>query len=220
MLKVNYILIVLACFLFGASVQAATSMPAVSHDGLHLVQDTKLAAVYLRPGVDLKSFDKIALLEAHVAFRKNWQRGINNASATVNRVSDKDMQNIRDEVAKEFYRMFKKVLSEEGGHQMVDKGAEGVLIIRPAVVDLDVAAPDTMAAGMTRTFSATAGQMTLYMELYDGKTGQIIARVMDPAVLDSSFVQFRNRVTNRSDADRVIRRWAEALNKHLADLRA
>ena len=115
--------------------------------------------------------------------------------------------------------MFTKVLSEEGGHQMVTEGGEGVLVLRPAIINLDVTAPDTMDAGMTRTIASSAGAMTLYMELFDGKTGDIIARVVDPRVVDDQFAEIRNRVTNTADADRVLRRWASTLNSHLAEVK-
>lgn len=62
--------------------------------------------------------------------------------------------------------------------------------------------------------------MTLYMELYDGRTGDIIARVVDPEALGDDFWQVRNSVTNLADADRVLRRWATLLSDHLAAMKA
>jgi hypothetical protein len=53
---------------------AKADLPAASHDGLHLMPDTKLRAVYMKPGADLSQYDKVALLDAYVAFRKHWQR--------------------------------------------------------------------------------------------------------------------------------------------------
>ncbi len=81
--------------------------------------------------------------------------------------------------------------------------------------------PDTNSPGMTRTFAASAGQMTLYMELFDGKTGDIIARVIDTqAAGDGGFVQWRNRITNKADARRIMQRWAKLLNNHLAHIKS
>jgi cation transport regulator ChaC len=61
----------------------------------------------------------------------------------------------------------------------------------------------------------------LYMELYDGATGDIIARVIDAQAGNmGGFAEYLNRVTNTADADRILRRWAEALNKHLGDAEA
>lgn len=199
----------------------ADDYPEVTTDGLPRVPDTKVAAAYMKPGADLGEYDKIALLEAYVAFRKDWQRDYNReAMRAGGRISDDEMKEIRDALAEEFARIFTEELSNRGGHQMVAEGGDGVLIIRPAIVNLDITAPDTMSAGRSRTFTTSAGQMTLYMELYDGLTGDIIARIVDPKAIDDGFIQYSNRVTNKADADRLLRRWAQLLNDHLAEVKA
>jgi len=201
---------------------AHDKMPEVTHDGLHLQHNTKLRVVYLKPGADLSVYDKIALLDCYVAFKKNYKRDHNRDEPNLEmRINDKEMAKIRKEVAVEFNKVFTKALSTEGGHQMVTKGAAGVLILRPAIINLDVTAPDLMTAGMGQTFSASAGEMTLYMELYDGATGAIIGRVIDPEAAGiDGMTQVRNIVTNKADADRVLRRWAKILNDHLARVKA
>jgi hypothetical protein len=214
---------IVACLVFAlaaTTVFAKADFPAVSHDGLHLMSDTKLRAVYMKPGADLSEYDKIALLDTYVAFRKNWQRKHNEDETFDQRVSDKDMKEIRDRVSKAFAEEFTKVLSTEGGHQIVKDAGYGVLILRPAIINLDVTAPDLMTAGMSQTFVASAGSMTLYLELYDGKTQAIIARIIDPEAAENvGIAQVANSVTNTADFDRVVRRWAELLNKHLAQLK-
>tara|TARA_R110001592_G_scaffold337300_1_gene623688 strand:- start:302738 stop:303514 length:777 start_codon:yes stop_codon:yes gene_type:complete len=198
---------------------AENSLPEVSHDGLHLMKNTKLRAVYMKPGANLDEYDKVALLACYVAFQKNWQRNYNDQSMDLmDRVTDEDMKNIRDSLAKEFNKVFTQVLTE-GGHQMVTEGGSGVLIIQPAIVNLEVTAPDTMSPGEA-TISANAGQMTLYMQLHDGKTGDIIARIIDPEAVGGDFAEIRNSVTNMADAERVLRRWATILNGHLEDVTA
>ena len=218
---VKKLLLPLVALLAATTGFASDDFPAVSHDGLHLMPDTKLRAVYMKPGADLSQYDKIALLDTYVAFRKNWQRDHNDEEPFDMRVSDKDMKDIRDRVSREFAREMTKVLSTEGGHQMVTGGGSGVLILRPAIINLDITAPDIMSPGMSQTYVASAGSMTLYLELYDGKTGSIIARIIDPEAADNAGIaQVANRVSNTADFDRVVRRWAEILNKHMAQLKS
>ena len=206
-----------ALLVLQGAAQADEQLPQVSHDGLHLLKGTKVRAVYMKPGADLKEYNKIALLDTYVAFRKNWQRDHNrDAVGLADRVSDKDMQRIRQELAAEFRKVFTKELSEKGGHEVVTTAGSGVLILRPAIINLDVTAPDLMEPGITRTFAADAGQMTLYLELYDSKTQDIIARVIDPEVVGDDLVHVTNSVTNRADVDRLLRRWADLLNAQLA----
>lgn len=193
--------------------------PATSPDGLVLMSQKELRAVYMKPGADLSQYDKIALLDTYVSFAKNWERDYNESASFENRVSDKDMQQIRDNVAKEFAREMTKVLSTEDGHQLVTTGGTGVLILRPAIINLEVTAPDLMTPGMSETFVASAGSMTLYLELYDGKTGDIIARIIDPEAADNGgMAEISDRVTNTADFDRIVKRWAQILNTHLAHI--
>ena len=217
---INKIAIFLLLVVAATTVAAKTSFPAVSHDGLHLMPDTKLRAVYMKPGADLSEYDKIALLATYVAFRKNWQREHNEDETFDQRINAKQMKEITDRVSKEFNKEFTKVLSTKGGHQIVKDAGEGVLILRPAIINLDVTAPDLMTAGMSETAVASAGSATLYLELYDGKTQAIIARIIDPEAADNGgLAEVANSVTNTADFDRIVRRWAEILNRHLAQVK-
>lgn len=205
---------VILSMLLATTLLAEDSLPEVSHDGLHLMKGTKLRAVYMKPGANLNEYDKVALLACYVAFQKNWQRNYNDQTLDLmNRISDQDMKKIRDELAQEFNKIFTEVLTKNG-HQVVTKGGSGVLIVQPAIVNLEITAPDTMSPGEA-TFSANAGQMTLYVQLYDGKTGDIIARIIDPEAVGDNFAEIRNSVTNLADAERVLRRWANILNDHM-----
>lgn len=58
--------------------------------------------------------------------------------------------------------------------------------------------------------------MTLYAELFDSATGDIIARVIDGKVSDrGGFAMDGSRMTNKVEADRIIRKWAVALRDNL-----
>jgi len=130
----NKLLVSLFLLMAATFATAKADFPAVSHDGLHLMPDTKLRAVYMKPGADLSEYDKIALLDTYVAFAKNWKRDHNEEETFDQRVSDKGMKKITDRVAKEFAREFTKVLSTEGGHQIVTDAGDGVLILRILIV--------------------------------------------------------------------------------------
>jgi hypothetical protein len=217
---VNFVRLVLL-FGFCSASMASDKLPEKSHDGLELQHGTEMFAVYARPGADLGEYDKIALLDAYVAFKKDWQREHNrNVMRPADRITDAEMNKIRQRLAEEFKEVFIKVLVEEGGHQLAEQGTSGTLVIRPAIINLDVTAPDQQTAGRDYTFAASAGSMTLYMELFDGRTGEIIYRVIDPeAALDRGQFQWANAVTNRAEADRILRKWAELLNSRLKSVK-
>ena len=120
------------------------------------------------------------------------------------------------DLSAEFLKVFTDELQNKGGYQVVTSGAEDVLVLRPAIMDLDVTAPDTMSAGRSYTLTESAGAMTLYLEVYDSVTSQILARAIDRETSRGmGRIQWANSVTNKQEADRVLRRWASALRSQL-----
>jgi len=82
-----------------------------------------------------------------------------------------------------------------------------------------VTAPDTMAPGRSRTYTANPGSMTLVMELRDSITGELLARAVDTrGGRATGTMTLTNRVTNTAEARRAIGVWASALRRALDDL--
>lgn len=79
------------------------------------------AASWASSGHNSQPWDnKIAMLECYVAFRKNWERDHNRDAIDLDtHVTNKEMKKIRERLANEFTKEFKKVLSTEGGHELV-----------------------------------------------------------------------------------------------------
>jgi len=198
--------------------QAQDGPGHTSHEGLKLVKKDRSTELYVRPGASLAQYNRVAILDCPVAFRKNWERDQNDeVMDPMNRVTKKDMDRIKAELSKEFIRIFTRELQDKGGYTVVDTGAEDVLILRPAIINLDVSAPDKMTPGMSETFTASALSMTLYLELYDSVTSQILARYIHADGDREGTVMVANRVTNKAAADRVMTRWADRLRKGLDD---
>ncbi|MEH6571232.1 MAG: DUF3313 family protein [Halioglobus sp.] len=206
--------------LFSVSAVAKDKLPETSHDGLKLQNDTKLAAVYLKPGESLEGYDKVTILDVYVAFKKNWQRNYNQDTMGLDgRVNDKDIVVIKKRLAGEFKTIFSRELQKKGGYEVVADAGQGVLLLRPAIVNLVVNAPDVNRAGMGRNFVASAGEMTLYLELFDSVSGDIIARVMDAqAAGNHGIAHMGGQVGNKAEFDRVLAGWADTLRKHLDSL--
>jgi hypothetical protein len=208
--------VVLAASFMTAQVFAADDLPETTPEGMVLLKDTKVRAAYAMPGASLDQYTKVALLDCYVAFRKDWERDYNRSATLQNRVSADDMERIKQALADEFKKIFTEELQEKGGYEIVDYTGDDVLIIRPALYDLDVTAPDTRTSGLNRTVVTSAGQMTLFMELYDSVSGSIIARIFDPQAADRGGIAMQaNSVTNRAEADRMLRKWARLLGDHL-----
>ena len=189
-------------------------LPEYTVEGLKRVPNPKnVAIVYAEPGATLEQYKRVYLVEPYVAFKKNWQRDQNRGGRL--KVSSGDMERIKTDVKKLFMELFTEELTG-GGYAMANERAEDVLIVKPAIIDLDVNAPDTMSAGRTTTFTTHAGSMTLYLELYDSETDDLLAKALDPtADRESTYMQWSTSVSNRAAARRMMKPWAEALRKGL-----
>jgi len=194
-------------------------LPDVNEDGLHRIPDSRMAIVYADPQADLSGYQKVQLLDAYVAFKKNWERDQRSRSADPLHVTSKDIEKIKNSLAEEFQTVFTKAL-EEGGYPVVGEAGDDVLLVRPAIINLDVAAPDTGRAGRSRTYVDSAGEMTLYVELYDSVTGDLIAKAIDRQEdRNSGFYTWSNRATNKAAADRILKGWADILLSALNEAR-
>ncbi|HSI53954.1 MAG: DUF3313 family protein [Ramlibacter sp.] len=190
---------------------------AVSPEGLKLVPNAKVQVLYLREGADFSGYDKFAILEAYVAFRKNWKRDQNSGSASAMRVTDSDMMRIKEGLAKQFKAVFVRELTAKGQKHVTAAGP-GVLILRPALVNLDITAPDTMTA-RSNTYSVSTGKVTLILEVYDSVSSELLARVVDTGVATDSIMMSRNGMSNKADSEAILKKWAVMLANGLAQAR-
>ena len=187
---------------------AATS----SKDGLELKVKTKSRLVYVRPGATFNQFNKVAILDPYVEFSKDWLREYNRSVNVSRQIKDSDLEKAKQSLSEQFKKVLTREL-EEGNYQVTESGGPGVLILRPALVNIAVSAPDLMTPGRTRVYAQSAGAMTLYLELWDEH--MILARVVDAQADRQAYGQLTSSVTNRAAADRIMRMWAEELRKKL-----
>ena len=207
------------CAVLSISVLAAEqNLPEVTVDGLHRVSGTEMAVVYAKPGVDLSQYNRIYLTTPQIAFTKNWLRTQN--SIPNQTVRTEDMQRIKTELAALFTEVFKQELQNNGGYVLVDGVAEDVLIVHPAIVDLNILSPDTPGTRGTRGAVASVGSMSLYMELIDSVTGDVMVKTFDNKYDRSrTRIQAPNRVRNEAAARDMLGEWAELLRLALDEAR-
>jgi hypothetical protein len=160
------------------------------------------------------------ILEPEVAFRRNWQRDVNRGvRSPAQRVTTQDVEGIKSQMSELFLEVFTQELAN-GGFEIVEEPGEDVLILRPAIINLDVTAPNTQSANRNRVYVANAGSASLFIELYDSLTGQILARAVDSrAARTSAGFQWATSVTNRSEARNALRTWARTLVDSLNEVR-
>lgn len=196
------------------SAQAEDSNP--QFDNLVAVEDAQVAVAYIDPNADFSEFKRAMILDTYVAFKSGWERDQRRGTRGT-RISANDMEQIKTRVSELFNSVFIEVLEENDGFEIVTEPDYDVVLIRAAIIDLDVTVPDTSSAGRSRTYSADSGAATLYIELFDSVSGQIIGRAFDrqAARNPGGMMRWTNRASNTADARRVFRGWASSLRGFL-----
>jgi len=203
-----------------SSALAKEAPPETTPEGLVLQKNTKSRVVYLKPGATFTQYNRVAILDPLVEFEKDWQKDYNKSRRSLEgRVSDADVERMKAGLAAEFKKVFTKELQDKGGYQVVNTAAPDVLVLRPALVNVKVNAPDLMTAGINATVVRSAGQMTLFLELWDSSTNTLLARVLDAAADNDAFAKQANRATNTQAADRILGDWAHELRVRLDEVK-
>ena len=201
-------------------VYAREAPPETTPEGLVLQKSTNSRVSYVKPGATFAQYNRVAILEPLVEIEKDWQKDYNSSRLGLEgRVTDKDIERMKTGLAAEFMKVFTRELQDKGGYQVVDTAAPDVLLLRPALLNVEVNAPDIMTAGINATVVRSAGQMTLFLELWDSQTNTLLARIMDAEADMDSFAKQANRVTNVQAADRILGSWAHELRVRLDEIK-
>lgn len=212
--------VALSSVFLGTAFAADKDLPETTPEGLTLVKNEKNRIVYAAEGFKPGDYTKVMILDAEVAFAKNWQRDYNrNALGLDGRVKDSDMARMKSKLAAELKKVFTETMAANG-HEVVTEAAADVIILRPAIINVVANAPDVRSGGISRTYVADAGQMTLYLELYDSVSGSLLAQILDQqrAKRTAPTVGYSNSATNLTAVDRILKDWAGELAGHFGEM--
>jgi len=213
------ILTLLVFSLLSSSAFAKSDPPETSIEGLTLVEKDRRGEIYADPGADWSEYSQIQLQRATVSFRKNWKRDQNRYDPF--KVKDQDIEKVKSGLSDLFHDVFTEELSANGSYTMSESSGADVMTIKPRIVDLDIAAPDTMRAGMSKSYTEQAGRMTLMLEIYDSISGDLIAKVSHRQDAPRyGFMQWTTSVSNNAEARRMLQKWAAALRVRLDEARS
>lgn len=186
---------------------------AMSHDGLARIKVKGIDLAYARPGATLAGYDAVIIDPVEVAFRKDWDP---TKPGSRQKLTTAERDSIRRGVADIVREEFGKALQKKSAYKVVTAAAPNVLRVRAGIANLYVNAPDTMSAGRTRTYTVSAGEMTLVAELLDSETGEIVARVVDRREAQGTgMMTLTNSVVNAAEARSIAASWARILRDRL-----
>jgi predicted RNA-binding protein YlqC (UPF0109 family) len=200
------------------SAPVAAAKPPQEWDGLQRVKSKKFDSLYLLPGADFRPYTKVMLDPPQAAFRKGWQRDMNDTRGLDRHISDADAEKMLIEAKAGLGDAFTEAY-QGAGFQVVTTPGPDTLAVTTAAIDLYVNAPDQMSATRVRTYSSEAGEATIAIEVRDSTTGKVLGRAVDGRIVGDSLVYRRTSVSNRSDFNQVFSRWAKTSADGLAKLK-
>jgi hypothetical protein len=185
----------------------------MSADGLQKAKVKGIDLAYKLPGATLAGYSKVMIDPITVQFHKDWDP---TKTGSRFKLSKEERENIRTGVAKIVREEFVEELQKKSSYQVVSEAGADVLGVRAVIVNLYVNAPDTMTAGRSRTYTVSAGEMTLIAELYDSESGQVLARVIDRReASETGMMTLTSSVVNVGEARQIASSWARILRNGL-----
>lgn len=199
---------------------SAAEKPAENWDGLVEVKSKRLDAAFLAPGADFRPYTKLMVDPTQAAFHKDWIKNMNDRRDLSRMVDDQQAQGILEAAKTNFADVFHEAFNK-AGYTTVDKPGPDVLRVTPGVINLYVNAPDVMAPGRSRSYTANAGEATMILELRDSQTNALLGRVLDRReTRDTVGMSAANTVTNTSDFRLLFKSWAGICVKGLETLKS
>lgn len=209
-----------ALMLTSAPFALAADADSGTWDGLVEIKPKRMDTAFLLPGADFRPYTKLMLDPVEVAFKKDWVRDYNREVSTIsNRLTPEHVEKILQAARDAFTKVFTAAY-QKAGLEVVAAPGPDVLRVRPGVINLDIAAPDTMTSSRSRVYTTESGEATLFLEVRDSTSGALLGRALDRrATRDTGRIQVSNSVTNLADFEALFRQWAEISIKGFQELR-
>jgi len=193
---------------------------AALEDGLQQVQHRGPGSFWVRPGIDLRAYDRVVLLPITVEYKKDPQHyRLDYTSAGV-LLTERDLERLQ----RAFYKAFKTGFSSGAGFGPASHADPGLLWVSTSLVDVVVrnnATPTTNEVPFVQDF----GEMTLRVEFADGETGETVARFEERRTIGPSedFISrlYRSDYFTYWQAVRAnLARWSELVRQRMQEQRA
>ncbi len=205
---------------FALVAAAPTSALAADDDkvdpfaGLKKIEESKVGVAYIDPDADFSVFKRVAISDPYVAFRSNWRRDVNRNR--VRPITAGQADRMKADVAKLLKDVFTERLEKDEGFEVTKEAGYDVLLVKPALIDLDINPPETTTAGASASMSASTGQAVLYIELFDSVSGEILGRAADrQGAHQNRHFGLSTEAFQEAQARAIFADWADTLRNFL-----
>lgn len=204
-----------------APVNPVIDTDAPTFDGMVPVRDSGLKEAWVKPDIDLSSYERMLLLPIEVQFRAVRPQ----AGTTLYRSRDRefplsaaDQKRLVDMVTE----VFREELAKSRHLKLTTETGPDVLLVRASLLDIVSKVPPEIP-GRNEIFLDEVGEATLVLELQDAQSGETLARAVDRRAADPVDYGATNvsRVTSVeawSEVRRVARRWASTVTQRIDQL--
>jgi hypothetical protein len=198
---------------------AAPGIPPTT-EGLVKVPSKRLAAVYLLPGADLRTYTKIMIDPVQVSFRKGWLKDVNRSRGVSRKVSEQDAQEIASAMRSGFEDIFVSEFKAKG-YEVVNAPAPDVLRLSAEIANVYLNAPDPMAGAGVRSYTVEAGEATLALAARDSTSNAVLGVAVDRRTTGGAGrATLASPTSNRFEFEELFRDWARACARGLGELKA
>jgi hypothetical protein len=209
--------LLLAALALAAPAAAADKKPPAQWDDLVRKESKTLQNVYVRPNAVFAGYQRVRLDPVNVEFDKNWDPNRGSVPGS-KRLTSADITRIKKELAAAFREVFAATLTK-GGYPLVEVDEDDVLRVGASLVNVYINAPEKHATGPVRSYAMDAGRMTLFMELRDAVTGQVLARAVDTQQGgQTNKMELTSETSNSTEAQAAFRAWSTLLVKALDEV--
>ena len=181
-------------------------------DGLVRVPARSIGGVYRAPDASFIQYQRLILEPPSISFVEGWAEKHPKVGAReIARLRAEAIQLFRDEFTREFVK--------RGPFRFADEPAPDVLLVVPAIEDLDVVAPEAGEAAGERTYlPGRPVTMKITGDLRDAQSGKVIGRVITyhpPEQNPYNELRVSNRTTVAQEQRRVYAKWSQLVHEAL-----
>ncbi len=203
-----------------AQMPATETVTGTPEDGLQRVPIRGSGTFWVRPGVDLRAYDRVALKPISIEYKRVPRHyRIDSANKGV-LLTKRD----RERLQRSFYDAFKTGLASGQGFGPASQPDPGLLWVSTSLVDVVVRHNNDPGADEL-SWVQYFGAMTLRVEFSDSETGETIARFEERRTIGPSagFIDRPFRLDTYSYWTAVranLSRWSELVRRRMHDQRA
>ena len=184
-----------------------------TYDGLREVTNARVSQAWIRPGLDLSTYQKILPVNAGVQYRD--VRPAPTRGTASSRSEFPVPAEARERFEKLVSEIFLEELQKQDRFEIVTEPGPNVLVIAGGLIDVVSNVPPE-PIGRGEVYLSQVGEATLVLELRDSETNTPLARILDRRAAEKvSGMTWSNTVSNTAEVRRLIRAWATRLRTML-----